>query len=178
MKCPVRSLRAFGQGRAIQKIDGIDGDKALTYSQHLWNKLSPEQVYEVKQLESSDIFMMLDDEETEDLFFLYLQSKGWYVVPNSRKGNTMKFEFYIVNPKTNDRAITQVKTGNTVLNIDEYSSLSGTEKVFLFQSNGRYEGVSSDKVICISQKKLLDFLEQSINWLPKVFKIKMEMINW
>ena len=61
--------------------------------------LSGEQVYEVEKSEFSDIFLMLDDEETEDLLFLYLQSEGWYVVPNSRKGDTMSFEFFVTNPK-------------------------------------------------------------------------------
>jgi hypothetical protein len=42
--------------------------------------------------------MMLDDEETEDLVFLNLQSQGWYVLPNSRKGDTMSFEYLAVNP--------------------------------------------------------------------------------
>ena len=174
MRCRVRLLRASDQGELSTKI--LDHN-AIIYSQYLWNKRSTEQIYEIETLESSDIFMMLDDEETEDLVFLYLQNKGWFVVPNSRKGDTMKFEFYMVNPKTNDKATTQVKTGNVCLNIDEYPSPPGFKKVFLFQSNELYEGVPSDKVICISRKELLDFLKQSITWLPKFFKTKMEMVN-
>ena len=88
--------------------------------------------------------MLLDSEETEDVVFLYLQSYGWYVVPNSRKKDTMGFEYLLIHPSSYERAWVQVKTGNsTTLNRDDYSY--HTHKVFLFQSNENYEGTSSEK---------------------------------
>ncbi len=100
--------------------------------------------------------MMLDDEETEDLLFLYLQSEGWYVVPNSRKRDTMRFEYLLVNPETGEKALTQVKTGQVELDRGNYRDRD--KKVFLFQSNELYTGSNADNVTCISKKELLDFL--------------------
>ena len=77
-------------------------------------------------------------EETEDLVFLYLQSRGWYVVPNSRKGNTLRFEFMLAHSQTGDKALTQVKTGDVRLNIDAYADHHW--HIFLFQSKGHYDG--------------------------------------
>ena len=43
--------------------------------------------------------MLLDDEETEDVVFMYLQTKDYYVVPNSRKKDTMTFEYLLIDKK-------------------------------------------------------------------------------
>ena len=169
---PGKVVAAFRASRSIQKIDD---KRARAYSQYLWNKLSEKQVYEVEKSEFSDIFMMLDDEETEDLLFLYLQSEGWYVVPNSRKGDTMSFEFIVTNPKNGEKAATQVKTGEAVLNIDDYSHLP--HKVFLFQSNERYEGTDSENVICVRREELLKFLEERTALFPWSFQIKLKMVK-
>ncbi len=119
--------------------------------------------------------MMLDDEEIEDLVFLYLQKKGWYVLPNSRKGDTMSFEYLAVNPKTGEKALTQVKTGQITINVDEYRQYS--ERIFLFQSNNLYAGDCAKNVVCISREEILDFLNESIVWLPKSFQNKVELMK-
>ena len=169
---PGKVVACFRASRTIQEIAD---DRTVGYSKHLWNKLSNEQVYEIDKSEYSDIFMMLDDEETEDLVFLYLQSQGWYVLPNSRKADTMSFEYLAVNPLTGEKALTQVKTGNADLDRDDYSHYP--HKVFLFQSNERYEGSIAENVVCISRAELLKFLEKSITWLPKSFQSKMEIVS-
>ncbi|HSF66829.1 MAG TPA: hypothetical protein VLA67_05300 [Nitrospiraceae bacterium] len=119
--------------------------------------------------------MMLDDEETEDLVFLYLQSKGWYVVPHSRKGDSMTFEYLCVNPLNGQIAGTQVKTGYTALNRDDYSQFQ--QKVFLFQANDLYLGVGTDNVEAIPRNEIIEFLNKATPWLPKSFRRKMEIAN-
>jgi len=161
--------------RAPRTIQEIADPKALEYSKYLWNRLSAEQQYEIDNSKFTDVFMMLDDEETEDLVFLYLQKKGWYVVPNSRKGDTMSFEYLAVKPNSGEKALTQVKTGNTVLNTEQYSAYS--ENVFLFQSNERYLGNCPANVTCIKKKELYQFLVDSLDWLPSVFKTKYQMVS-
>jgi len=161
--------------RAPKTIQGIDDEKAFEYSKYLWNALSGKNIYEVDKSKYSDIFMMLDDEETEDLVFLFLQSEGWYVVPNSRKGDTMSFEYFVVDPKSGEKALSQVKTGNNRLNRDNY--IQYPYKIFLFQSNEYYDGNENVNIECLNRKELLDFLYKSITWLPKIFKRKMELIE-
>ena len=102
---PGKAIASFRARRTIQKISG---EKTLEYSKYLWNTLSDQPKYSIDRSKFPDIFMMLDDEETEYIVFLYLQSKGWYVVPNSRKGDTMSFEYIMLNPKTGQKALTQV----------------------------------------------------------------------
>ena len=83
---PGKVIACFRAPRSIQEI----ADKtAIAYSKFLWSKLSGKQIYEVSKDEYSDIFMLLDAEETENVVFMYLQNKGWYVVPHSRKNDTM-----------------------------------------------------------------------------------------
>jgi len=168
---PGKVIACFRAPRTIQEIAD---EKAIEYSKYLWNRLSGKNLYEVDNFKFSDIFMMLDDEETEDLVFLYLQSKGWYVVPNSRKVDTMRFEYLVIDPKTGEKALTQVKTGNVHLNREEYSRYP--YKIFLFQSNGLYEGKDAGNVICITRHELNEFLHQSLEWLPTVFTTKSEML--
>lgn len=161
--------------RATRTIQEVADDRAYEYSRHLWNVLSGQAIYEIDKAAYSDIFMMLDDEETEDLVFLYLQSKGWYVIPHSRKGDTMTFEYLCVNPLTGQVAGTQVKTGEAPLNKDDYTQFS--HKTFLFQPNERYMGTGAENVECIARVELLEFLKKSAAWLPKSFKRKIEIVK-
>jgi hypothetical protein len=161
--------------RATRTIQEIADKKAREYSKHLWNTLANEQVYQINKSQFSDIFMMLDDEETEDLLFLYLQSQGWYVLPNSRKGDTMSFEYLAVNPKTGEKALSQVKTGQVTINKADY--VQYPQKIFLFQSNELYTGNGAGNVVCISRNELLGFMYESLAWLPKSFKRKSELVN-
>lgn len=169
---PGKIIACFRATRSIQEIADA---KAAEYSRHLWNVLSKQQIYQIDKAAYSDVFMMLDDEETEDIVFLYLQSQGWYVVPHSRKGDTMTFEYLCVNPQTSEVAGTQVKTGETSLNKDDYAQFSN--KTFLFQSNERYCGNGAKNVVCISRKELLQFIEKSAAWLPTTIKRKIELVT-
>ena len=75
---PGKVVACFRSPMAIQEVAD---KKAHEYSKYLWNKLSNKQVYQIDKSEFSDIFMMLDDEETEDLYYfafkltLTIQSK-------------------------------------------------------------------------------------------------------
>jgi hypothetical protein len=137
--------------------------------------LSATATYKINKQNYLDIFTMLDAEETEDLLFLYLQSIGWFVVPNSRKADTMAFEYLVINPKTAERAQAQVKTGDTSLDRSNYSEYP--HKVFLFQANELYKGQEANNVIRIRRKEIETFLSSASGWLPKVYKEKMQMLT-
>lgn len=169
---PGKVVACFRAPRTIQEIADI---KAVEYTKCLWNTLSGNNVYEVDRDKFSDIFMMLDDEETEDLVFLYLQSIGWHVIPNSRKADTMSFEYLCVKPSSGELAGTQVKTGNSAINKDEYKDIS--HKTYLFQSNGNYTGSSCEQVEVIDKEELIVFLKKSLGWLPRAIKRKVEMVG-
>lgn len=169
---PGKVIASFRASRACQKIAGKPME---IYSRILWNELSQIQYYDTSNECFDDIFLMLDDEETEDLVFLYLQSMGWYVVPSSRKGDTMSFEYLAINPKTGKRALTQVKTGNSNVPRSSYNNRDSDEHIFLFQANEKYAEESSDLLTNISRENIIDFLKESKDWLPENFKLKMKV---
>ena len=168
---PGRVVSSFYGGRSIQRINDR---RVRAYSQDLWNRCADQKVYEVDVAEFPGIFAMLNSEETEDLMFLYLQSQGWYVVPNSRKRNTLRFEFMLAHSKTGEKALTQVKTGDVPINADCYAN--DRQRIFLFQSNECYEGQCADNVECISRCELADFLRDQIHLFPESFRRKLKLV--
>ena len=159
------------RGRSIQRIWD---SSALVYSKHRWNLCAERHVYDVDLTNFPDIFTMLDSEETEDLVFVYLQRKGWYVIPNSRKGNTLRFEFMLTNSQSGEKALTQVKAGDTILNIDDYEEEQW--RIFLFQANEFYDGRHRDNVKCITRDELENFLQENIGLFPQSFQTKLDLI--
>jgi len=167
---PGKIVACFRASRTIQEIAD---DKACEYSRYLWNVLSGRDIYKIDTTKYSDPFVMLDAEETEDVVFLYLQSIGWYVVPHSRKGDSMTFEYLCVNPQDGQVAGVQVKTGNTPIDSGDYASFP--HKVFLFQANDKYCGVGGNHLECISRQQMMDFLKQAASWLPRSLRRKLDI---
>ncbi len=167
---PGKIVACFRPARTFQEVAS---SAAVEYTKQLWNSISGTSEYAANLAIASDIFELLDDEETEDLIFMYLQSNGWYILPNSRKKDTMRYEFLAINPKTGERAITQVKTGAASLNQDAYAVHK--EKVFLFQSQESYSGNIHPNVSCLRRQELLEFMENSQNWLPETIQRKMNI---
>lgn len=165
-------VSSFGaRGHSIQRI--LDSSAAV-YSQHRWNLYADDQIYDVDLAGLPDIFEMLDAEETEDIVFLYLQSKGWYVIPNSRQGNTLRFEFMLVDSATGERALTQVKCGGARLNVDDYADHGW--HIYLFQAYELYDGGPAENVTCITRDELVTFLQDNVEWLPQSIQTKLEMV--
>ena len=158
---PGKVIASFRPTRTVQAIH----DRAVDiYSKHLWNKISGSEFYQPPNLKNENLFSLLDSEETEDIIFIFLQTKGWIVIPNSRKGDTMSYEFYLIHNETKEKAIVQVKTGHTSLNTKDWKVYS--EKVFLFQSNSIYHGESSKNIECISPDEIKTFIHKNRDLLP------------
>ncbi|SMO48371.1 hypothetical protein [Gracilimonas mengyeensis] len=171
---PGKVIASFRAKRSIQKVTGF---QTLEYSKFLWNKLSGKDTYDINSTKIKDVFSMLDDEETEDLIFLYLQTKDWFIVPNSRKGDTMKYEFYLISKIDHSKALVQVKTGNSILNREEYLDLDNQHLVYLFQSNEKYVGKQSNNIVCLSRDEIRSFIEESFPILPKAIKFKYNLVK-
>ena len=158
---PGKVIACFRSPGTIQRIRDVS---ASNYSKILWNKLSGTKFYDLSGTVCEDIYSLLSAEETEDVVFIYLQMCGWIIVPNSRKGDTMSYEFYAINRKSKERAVIQVKTGHVPLSPIDWRGRS--EKVFLFQSNGVYTGKSEGNVVCLDSKKIKDFMYKNKCLLP------------
>lgn len=158
---PGKVVACFRPTRTIQEIAN---EHMQQYSQYLWNTLSGTGYYSLAEKVGGSVFPFLGSDATEDVVFIYLQTKGWLVVPNSRKADTMSFEFYLIHRETRERAIVQIKTGNTSLNVDEWKDRP--ERVFLFQSNGLYFGDSYPSVVCIQPAEIEAFINENCDLLP------------
>lgn len=160
---PGKVVACFRPSRTMQEIAD---PKAFAYSKYLWNTLNNCDDYSVALNEFADPFMLFDDNETEDLLFIYLQTKGWYVIPQSRKADTMSYEFSLIHSKTGESALIQVKTGHTELNRDDDAYAKLSEKLFLFQSNELYKGADYPHIECVKRETLLMFLREHHHLLP------------
>ncbi len=162
---PGKIVACFRPSRVIQPI--ID-ETAVLYSQLLWNQMVGREEYTLPILHKCDVFSFLDAESTEDVIFIYLQCEGWIVVPNSRRADTMRYEFIAIHPKTGERALVQVKTGNTPLETDTWGRFQ--EKVYLFQAHGNYTGTPTANVIQLAPKTIEDFMKGHVEVMPRAVR--------
>ena len=160
---PGKVVASFRPGRTIQAIRSETVD---IYSQLLWNGISGSQHYSPQSPSTNNIYEFLDDQTTEDAVAIYLQMRGWLYIPASRRPDTMGYEYVLINRETFEEAVVQVKTGNTPLDRG-YRSKIETEKVFLFQSYGKYTGSDYDQVECIDPDDLRTFLFNNRDILPQ-----------
>ncbi len=167
---PGSVVNAFRPTRAIQRITNPGAEE---YSRYLWNKASGSNAYAIEPVRN--VFALLDNEQMEDLMFLYLQTLGWYVVPSSRKADTMRFEYMVLRPDSGKRGFVQVKTGQEPFRPAEYADVEG--QTFLFQSNEKYPGEVPSNVTCIRHSDLLTFFKSSRRWLPRILVTKFDQAN-
>jgi len=159
---PGKIIACFRPTRTIQRIRD---ESAVLYSQLLWNKLTRSKRYRLEGNDhSNSLYSFLNAEQCEDIVFIYLQTKGWIVVPNSRRADTMRYKYILINNNTLQRAVVQVKTGKTLLRVADWKGIA--DKVYLFQSEGRYEGVKTEGIILLSPKKLESFMLANQSLLP------------
>jgi hypothetical protein len=158
---PGKVIACFRPSRTIQSIQ----DKTtIEYSKQLWNAISKTNHFQAS-LTDKNVFSLFSSEETEDIVFIHLQLNDWIVIPNSRKLDTMSYEFYAIHRQTKEKAIVQVKTGNTPINPKDWENRS--EKVFLFQSSGNYiSESSSENIICFTPDYIENFLRNNKDIYP------------
>ena len=173
MRLPGKVVASFRPPKTIQSING---QTVAIYSQLLWNEISGAQQYAVNRQGITDIYALLDDQETEDAVVIYLQMCGWIYVPESRRPYTMGYEYILIHRQTFERAVVQVKTGDTTrLNRDDFADFG--ERVFLFQSYGNYNGAMYNHVECIDPDVLRDFLFNNRNILPQSINLWVDFLE-
>jgi hypothetical protein len=161
--------------RARRTIQSIVDPTSVAYSQLLWNRLSCRSDYVVVANGAQSIYSYLDSETMEDLIFIYLQMQGWVVIPNSRKADTMGFEYVLINRETHERAVAQVKTGNASLNRESWKDFG--QRVFLFQANGLYFGEETPSVTCIAPSEIESFMRAERDIMPRVVRLCLEYVD-
>jgi len=157
---PGKIIACFRASRTIQEIAN---DAAIIYTKKLWNQLSGKTDYEISRIDS--IWNLLSDEQVEDLLFLFLQANDWYVVPNSRKKDTMAYEFYLINKSNFNRGIVQAKTGDSSINLDDYKD--NKEIIFLFQPNNCFSGDVRKNMHIVKKEDIETFMGENMKIIPE-----------
>lgn len=162
----------YGRGYTIRSIPDNEDKTIENISKLIFNKVSKEEYYKVNL--KKDFWLLLSDQDIEEIIGLYLQiEKNYKIYITSKRKATKKYEFIMVNEK-NERAAVQVKSGNTPLNYRDY--LNDEYKIFLFSVCGEYGGVpSSNKIEIIEKKDIEKFLIKRKELLPKNIKYWIEL---
>lgn len=152
---PGKVVNSYFRGRTVQVVND---ESVETYSSYLYNKFQNSEFYELPS-SKLDFFKMLSAEDCEDLVGLYLQEKGYLIIPSSCKINTAAYEYVMIHAKTGDSAVAQVKQGEIDIQISDYSAIPG--QVFLFTTHGKYLGNPHKNVSCLSPKEIFDFAKRN-----------------
>jgi len=148
---PGKVVNSFIPSRTVQIVDD---ESVRLYSQYLFNSLSQHAHYSLPTV-SADLFALISSEDCEDLVGLFLQEKGYRIIPSSCRADTAAYEFVLKHTETGKPAVAQVKQGYVNLNINDYSMLDS--EVYLFTSRGEYTGGPSQNVHCIDKDELKAF---------------------
>jgi hypothetical protein len=163
--------------RATRTLQAINSEFVSEYSKYIWNKKSDKNIFNDITIKQNNIFDFIDSEELEDLVFVYLQLNNYIIVPNSRKADTMSYEYCAIDKQTKSNYLVQIKSGNTPLDFKKYQYTN--ENYILFQSNNLYINISleNEKTKVISREVIDEFIKTSFEYLPKVIQNKIEIIN-
>lgn len=154
---PGKVVNSFRSGT----VQAVNGESVLLYSEFLYNSVCDEP-HDMLQLtlpsltSSDDLFSLVSAEDCEDIVGLYLQEKGYRLIPSSCKADTAAYEFVLKHVESGRSAVAQVKQGSVDLVPAEYSAMPG--EVYLFTSHGSYVGAPANDVYCIDPKELLNFV--------------------
>jgi hypothetical protein len=144
------------------------------YSKFLFNKLARRPVFQTKK-GGYDIFSLLDDQDCEDLVWVYLQIRGFVVFPARRRYDTPTYEYVARHRKDGRKALAQVKTGNTTLNVEDGWPKDYT--VFLFSPNENYYGKCPANVIALRRDEILSFMKANRELLPTAISTWMDIAD-
>ena len=158
---PGKVIACFRPTRAVQQIAD---ETVRIFSQALWNQAVGLEHYLVPK-RPMDFFALLDDRAIEDIVLIYLQLKGWLILPSTRQRDTIAYEAILVHRDSGKRAVVQVKSGDTPLDPHRWSGRD--VQVFLFQAQGRYTTEAPAGVECIPRRELQHLVESKLDLFPK-----------
>ena len=110
---------------------------------------------------------LLEPFNVEDLVFTYLQSRGYLVLPASRRTDTAAYEYVMVHRETGKLAVAQVKTGQSSVDLDLLASTAGEDHdAFAYSTGSHYRGHGSAAIERLTDAQLLGFANAAPHHLP------------
>jgi len=169
---PGKVVNSFIPSRTVQRVND---ESVGLYSQFLYNYISQQGYYELPTL-SADLFSLISAEDCEDLVGIFLQERGYSLIPSSCKTHTPKYEFVLKDRETGKAAVAQVKQRGKIsepLKVAEYSGIPS--EVYLFASHGDYSGTPATNVHCIDPTELKAFALANRHLMSDRLKTWIEM---
>jgi hypothetical protein len=160
-------IRCFiGTGESFSRIHD-KGARRLTL--YLWEKLHgrPLPLLEVSKAEILESH--LDPYDVEDLVYVWLQvARGYIALPRSRNRDTPAYEYTMIHRTSGRRAIAQVKTGSTPLDLAALALAPAGQATdtFAYATSGSYIGDPADVTEVIATDELLRFAGEHEALLP------------
>jgi hypothetical protein len=168
---PGSVIRSFGPGATIQPVYD---QSAAKYSSLLFGDLANETVSSDAGV--SDILSLLSAEDLEDVVAIYLQlTKRLVMFPSTCKKDTMTIECLFADPQNGERIGLQVKSGDTPINVADYSSVGG--KVILFAACGVYNGNPNSQCECLDPSEVRQFVSKHGSIMPARIQFWLDYVN-
>lgn len=152
--------RSFGPSRTVQ---AIDDETSEAYSRYVYGKLSGDST--ISPNGRPDIFGLLSPLDHEDLVALYLQTRGYVLVPSTIKRSTAAYEWVMFHQQTGEKAVLQVKSGKAWIDVAPLADIPS--QVFVVAADGATAGPIPANVTFISRAELLQFAQQRRTLLPE-----------
>jgi hypothetical protein len=148
--------------------------KVKTYSEYLFNRLTATKTYKVER-SRPDLFSLLDDQDCEDIVYVYLQTRGYIVFPSRRRPDTPAYEYVLVHKAKGYEAIAQVRTGDVEIPVDLASWPQPVSRVYVFSPNEKYKGKPAKKVRLLTRRTVTAFMRSHRRLLPPTVRMWMEI---
>lgn len=162
---PGAIMRTF-IGRTLAMSRVLDST-ARIFSVELWNDLHGAPPRPARPDEIT--IQILSPGDLEDLIYVWLQySESYVMVPNARQASTPVYEWTMIHRKTGRRAVIQIKSGKTPVDIEGLLEAAGEAgaDALAFAANGGYSIESRPDVTYLSLEKLTDFARTHKELLP------------
>lgn len=152
-RVPGRVITAFIPSSTFQRIGAVG---MLEYAISIAH---PDR----RQTLKGDLFDFLSPTDIEDVIAVYLQFQGWLIIPGTRRADTAHYEFVLAHRDSGERAVVQIKSGDTRLDAAGYADQTTT---FLFAASGNYGTARPPNVQIIERKALNGFMAEHPRLLP------------
>lgn len=150
---------------ASMTVRRIPGESVAGVSMLEFNHYAGRQVYNVEPRGVTEVFDLLNAEELEDIVGLFLQkTRGWMVVPSTRtrRDDTMFYEYGLVDAEGSWHFV-QVKSGETVIDLEQYASFAVQMVVF---GPAGYQGRAGSNTEALNREELEAFCLAHQKLLP------------
>lgn len=164
---PGAVVRSFTR-RALTLARIGDHPVAIRVSEWMWAKgTDPNAVIPPISAEQA-MTDLLDPTDVEDVVLLYLQHKGWLLLPSTRMHDTPMYEAALRHRDTGQVAVVSVKSGSSnPVEIPELAEAAGSAQAYAYSTHGTYSAPPSEHgVIEIQRSELVSFMAAHAELLP------------